>query len=194
MCQKINLSHVSTVAEGDFEFLLNTLLLFEKLLNSSEVGKYISFKMRRFYKNFQPPKVLEPQGTQEFVDYLKQQQKTNVQLYFQSQNMGLSKPIYSSEIQRQLQGMELSDRLHHFQNIPNQRKLRLLLQKSQRLKELSGTEPPKATKSGSGHSAKPRMTKERFLSSSEPKQAHKANGIATPRGLVIGTLTDDYFK
>lgn len=97
--------------EGDFEFMTDILLLFKRLINSSEIGKFISFKMRRFYKNFELPKTLSPKGTQEFVDYLKTLNQSKVSVYFNSQDIERSKPVYNTSLTRLLKDMELNDRL-----------------------------------------------------------------------------------
>lgn len=58
VCEKLQLSKINYIIEGDFEFLIDAINLFEKFYQFKESGNYISMKLRMFFKKFIIPRKL----------------------------------------------------------------------------------------------------------------------------------------
>lgn len=68
LCQQIAFNEVIPMAEGDFVFLMNAVNLFEKFFEYQETGKFISMKLRLFFKKFEIPKTMTTKMEQQFKD------------------------------------------------------------------------------------------------------------------------------
>lgn len=58
VCSKLNISKINWLIEGDFEFLIDAINLFEKFYDFKESGNFISMKLRMFFKKFLIPRKL----------------------------------------------------------------------------------------------------------------------------------------
>lgn len=58
LCQQLSINEVIPMAEGDFVFLNNAVTLFEKFFSYQEKGRFISMKLRLFFKRFEIPKTM----------------------------------------------------------------------------------------------------------------------------------------
>lgn len=56
VCQTMKLSKVIETIEGDFEFVIDAVNLFEKFFEFKESGSFISMKLRAFFKRFVVPR------------------------------------------------------------------------------------------------------------------------------------------
>ncbi len=71
-CQNIDLSKINGFVEGDFEFLIDAVNLFEKFFEYKESGNFISIKLRMFFKKFVIPRKLKGKKKKVFLRKLKQ--------------------------------------------------------------------------------------------------------------------------
>lgn len=58
VCKNLNISKINWLIEGDFEFLIDAINLFEKFYDYKESGNFISMKLRLFFKKFLIPRKL----------------------------------------------------------------------------------------------------------------------------------------
>ena len=70
-CENIMLSKVNILFEGDFEFLIDAVNLFEKFFQFKESGNFISMKLRLFFKKFVIPRKLKGKKRAHFLRELK---------------------------------------------------------------------------------------------------------------------------
>lgn len=56
VCESIKISKVIETIEGDFEFVIDAVNLFEKFFEFKESGSFISMKLRSFFKRFVVPR------------------------------------------------------------------------------------------------------------------------------------------
>ena len=56
VCQTLKLSKIIETIEGDFEFVIDSVNLFEKFFEFKESGSFISMKLRAFFKRFVVPR------------------------------------------------------------------------------------------------------------------------------------------
>lgn len=55
ICEKITVSKIIAVMQGDFEFMIDAANLFEKFYDFKETGNFISTRLRRFFRRFVVP-------------------------------------------------------------------------------------------------------------------------------------------
>jgi hypothetical protein len=67
ICRKFSISNLIPWADGDSNFLINTVNFFERFFKNREVGEFISIEMRRYYKRFETLKSLTPVQQNDFV-------------------------------------------------------------------------------------------------------------------------------
>lgn len=67
ICRKFSISNLIPWADGDSNFLLNTVNFFERFFKNREIGDFISIEMRRYYKRFETLKSLTPVQQNDFV-------------------------------------------------------------------------------------------------------------------------------
>ena len=58
-CENIQLSKINYLIEGDYEFLIDSINLFEKFFTFKEKGNFISMNLRMFFKKFIIPRKLD---------------------------------------------------------------------------------------------------------------------------------------
>lgn len=58
-CEELQVSKINYIIEGDFEFLIDAINLFEKFYEFKESGNFISMKLRMFFKKFIIPRKLD---------------------------------------------------------------------------------------------------------------------------------------
>ena len=56
ICKQLNVSKINSFIEGDFEFIIDAVNIFEKFYENRESGNFISMKLRMFFKKFMVPK------------------------------------------------------------------------------------------------------------------------------------------
>ena len=56
VCETLKLSKIIETIEGDFEFVIDSVNLFEKFFEFKESGSFISMKLRAFFKRFVVPR------------------------------------------------------------------------------------------------------------------------------------------
>jgi len=56
VCESLKLSKIIETIEGDFEFVIDAVNLFEKFFEFKESGSFISMKLRAFFKRFVVPR------------------------------------------------------------------------------------------------------------------------------------------
>lgn len=66
VCSKLNISKINWLIEGDFEFMIDAINLFEKFFEFKESGNFISMKLRMFFKKFLIPRKLTTNDEDEF--------------------------------------------------------------------------------------------------------------------------------
>ena len=59
VCNLLLLSKINYYIEGDFEFIVDAVNLFEKFYEFKESGKFVSMKLRMFFKKFVIPRKLD---------------------------------------------------------------------------------------------------------------------------------------
>lgn len=67
--------------EGDFEFLIDAVNLFEKFYDFKESGNFISMKLRMFFKKFLIPRKLNKTDENVFFTELKRKENRYNQRY-----------------------------------------------------------------------------------------------------------------
>lgn len=67
--------------EGDFEFLIDSINLFEKFYEFKESGNFISMKLRMFFKKFLIPRKLNKDDEDIFMEELKRKETRYHQRY-----------------------------------------------------------------------------------------------------------------
>lgn len=68
VCKLLNVSKINWLIEGDFEFLIDAINLFEKFFENKESGNFISMKLRLFFKKFLIPRKLKSQDKETYYE------------------------------------------------------------------------------------------------------------------------------
>lgn len=76
-CERLQISKINYLIEGDFEFLIDAANLFEKFFDFKESGSFISMKLRMFFKKFTIPRKLDKEKKKEFIEELKNEEEQN---------------------------------------------------------------------------------------------------------------------
>ncbi len=66
-CEQLKLSKVNTLIEGDFEFIVDAINLFEKFFDFKESGNFISMKLRMFFKKYVISRKLTKKNRRKFL-------------------------------------------------------------------------------------------------------------------------------
>lgn len=74
VCSKLSISKINWLIEGDFEFMIDAINLFEKFFEFKESGNFISMKLRMFFKKFLIPRKLTKTDQDEFYQELKRKE------------------------------------------------------------------------------------------------------------------------
>ena len=75
VCESIKLSKVIETIEGDFEFVIDAVNLFEKFFEFKESGSFISMKLRSFFKRFVVPRNQSRKQVYRFLHDVEHQMK-----------------------------------------------------------------------------------------------------------------------
>jgi hypothetical protein len=67
MCESMKISKVIETIEGDFEFVIDAVNLFEKFFEFKESGSFISMKLRAFFKRFVVPRAKSRKNVYRFL-------------------------------------------------------------------------------------------------------------------------------
>lgn len=78
-CENIMLSKINVLMEGDYEFLIDAVNLFEKFYQYKESGNFISMKLRLFFKKFVIPRKLNARKKARFLKELRQREAKTAQ-------------------------------------------------------------------------------------------------------------------
>lgn len=70
-CEMIKISKIVDLIEGDFEFLIDAVNLFEKFFELKESGNLVSMKLRKFFQRFVIPRKLKQDQQSLFLDQVK---------------------------------------------------------------------------------------------------------------------------
>lgn len=81
VCNALQLSKINWLIEGDFEFVIDAINLFEKFYDFKEVGSFITMKMRAFFQKFKIARKLNRQDEDLFYDELKRKENQYNQRY-----------------------------------------------------------------------------------------------------------------
>ena len=76
VCETLKLSKVIDTIEGDFEFIIDAVNLFEKFFEFKESGSFISMKLRAFFKRFVVPRNQSRKGVNRFLHDVESQNNT----------------------------------------------------------------------------------------------------------------------
>jgi hypothetical protein len=74
-CANLQISKINVLFEGDFEFLIDAVNLFDKFFDYKESGNFISMKLRLFFKKFVIPRKLTQKKKQRFLKELRQREE-----------------------------------------------------------------------------------------------------------------------
>jgi len=74
-CESIMLSKINPLVEGDFEFLIDAVNLFDKFFQYKESGNFISMKLRLFFKKFIIPRKLSKEKRARYLKQLKERER-----------------------------------------------------------------------------------------------------------------------
>lgn len=66
-CEQLKISKIVELIEGDFEFLIDAVNLFEKFFELKESGNLVSKKLRKFFSQFQLPRKLNSEKESLFL-------------------------------------------------------------------------------------------------------------------------------
>lgn len=70
-CQKLQISKITDLIEGDFEFMIDAVNMFEKFFELKESGNQVSMKIRKFFQQFVIPRKLTGAQADRFLAKLK---------------------------------------------------------------------------------------------------------------------------
>ena len=76
VCETLKLSKVIETIEGDFEFVIDSVNLFEKFFEFKESGSFISMKLRAFFKRFVVPRNQSRKDVYRFLHDVEHQMRT----------------------------------------------------------------------------------------------------------------------
>lgn len=68
MCESLKISKVIETIEGDFEFVIDAVNLFEKFFEFKESGSFISMKLRAFFKRFVVPRAKSKKSVKRYLE------------------------------------------------------------------------------------------------------------------------------
>ncbi len=71
VCERIKFSKITDMVDGDYEFIIDAVNLFEKFFQFKETGNFISMKLRLFFKKFVIPRTLTKNKRAKFLDKLR---------------------------------------------------------------------------------------------------------------------------
>lgn len=74
-CSHIMIARINYLFEGDYEFLIDAVNLFEKFFEYKETGNFMSMKLRMFFKKYKMPRMLVGRKRQRFMNDLKNREK-----------------------------------------------------------------------------------------------------------------------
>ena len=74
-CSQLQISKINVLFEGDFEFLIDAVNLFDKFFDYKESGNFISMKLRLFFKKFVIPRKLTQKKKQRFLKQLREREE-----------------------------------------------------------------------------------------------------------------------
>lgn len=66
-CSELKMSKMSSLIEGDFEFLIDGVNLFEKFFELKESGNLVSMKLRKFFQKFVIPRRMKQEQQSLFI-------------------------------------------------------------------------------------------------------------------------------
>lgn len=66
-CSELKMSKISNLVEGDFEFLIDGINLFEKFFELKESGNLVSMKLRKFFQKFVIPRRMKQEQQSLFI-------------------------------------------------------------------------------------------------------------------------------
>lgn len=66
-CQQLKISKIVDLIEGDFEFLIDAVNLFEKFFELKESGHLVSMKLRKFFSKFVVPRKLKSKSPRKLL-------------------------------------------------------------------------------------------------------------------------------
>ena len=90
-CENINISKINVLFEGDFDFLMDAINIFEDFFQRKEDGKYISMRLRLFFKKFVIPRKLSKKKKERFLKELRTKEAKIAQRRLQKINEKLSR-------------------------------------------------------------------------------------------------------
>lgn len=70
-CEAIQISKIVTLVEGDFEFLIEAVNIFQRFFELKESGSLVSMKLRKFFKKFVIPRKLKDTQQSLFLEQIK---------------------------------------------------------------------------------------------------------------------------
>lgn len=70
-CSELKMSKMSSLIEGDFEFLIDGVNLFEKFFELKESGNLVSMKLRKFFQKFVIPRKMKQEQQSLFISKVK---------------------------------------------------------------------------------------------------------------------------
>ena len=76
VCETLKLSKIIETIEGDFEFVIDSVNLFEKFFEFKESGSFISMKLRAFFKRFVVPRSQSRKDVYRFLHDVEHHMKT----------------------------------------------------------------------------------------------------------------------
>ena len=71
VCERIRFSKITELVDGDYEFIIDAVNLFEKFFEFKETGNFISMKLRLFFKKFVIPRTLSRNKRARFLSKLR---------------------------------------------------------------------------------------------------------------------------
>lgn len=90
-CENLMLSKINVLFEGDFEFLVDAVNLFEKFFEFKESGSFISMKLRLFFKKFVIPRKLTTAKKALFIKELRKREAKTARRKIRQINRRLEK-------------------------------------------------------------------------------------------------------
>lgn len=81
----MNISKINWLIEGDFEFLIDAINLFEKFYDFKESGNFISMKLRMFFKKFLIPRKLDKSDNDIFYEVPKRKKSRYNERYLKEE-------------------------------------------------------------------------------------------------------------
>lgn len=123
-CENIKLSKINVLLEGDYEFLIDAVNLFEKFFEYKESGNFISMKLRLFFKKFVIPRKLSAQKKARFLKELRQREAHTAQRKLKLINKKLDKSKQAAigdDSAPQAQSMQAAEMLQRNKSVKRRR-------------------------------------------------------------------------